>query len=270
MPTFEMFNQWFITNAPKLLGAITIVVVGFSLARYVDRLLRRGLEKTRLDRTLHSFLVTLARISIQVVALISAAGALGIPTTGMITVLGGAALAISLALQNSLANVASGLLLLITRPFRVGDYIEVSDKAGTVESIRLMTTVLIELTGMRIIMPNAQMTNQRVINYSTETYRTLRRSFEITYESDLLLAKKLLLDIAASHPLCLDEPPPAVMVSALANTGVTLMAVMRCERPNYMPFLYDLNEKVKLAFDANGIAFAYPQVVVHNADKSMD
>ncbi len=263
--TLTLAKQWLINYTPRLLGAIAILIAGFTVARWVSKLIKKGMSKSRLDTTLLSFLSIAVKISIQIVVIVSAAGAIGIPTTSFITILGGAAVAISLALQSSLSNVASGLLLLFNRPFRVGDYIEVNGKSGTVNSISLMSTVLIELSGTRIIVPNATMTSQTLINYSTEKFRNVRKTISIAYENDLAFAKQIIIGIAASHPLCLDEPKPSVSVSSLSDNGVDLLVVLWCERENYWDLLFDFQERVKLAFDENGIVIPYAQVVVHQA-----
>jgi len=260
-----MFNQWLHSYLPRLLGAVAIVVIGFLLARSIGNLLRRGLLRSRLDPTLHGFLNTAVKILIQIVVLVTAAGAIGIPTTSFVTILGGAAVAISLALQNSLSNVASGLLLLFNRPFRVGDYIEVENNGGTVDSITLMSTSLVTPDNKRIIVPNSTLTSKTLVNYSTETFRRVDFTFNISYESDVLLAQRILGQLAEAHPLCLSEPGARIAVRSLDDNGVKIIAQLWCERQEYWNLLYDFNERVKQAFLENGIHIPYPQVVVHQA-----
>ncbi len=259
----KLLTQWLNGSAPNILKAIIIVVVGMIAARYIGRMVCKGLSRSRLDPTVHRFLCHIVKIATQIVVLITAAGMIGIPITTFVTVLGGAAVAVSLALQNSLSNVASGLLLLFNRPFRVGDYIEVDDNGGTVDAISLMSTSLLTPDNKRVIVPNSTLTNKTLINYSTEAFRRVDFTFAVSFDSDIALAKRVLSDIADQHPLCLKEPKLRIAVRSLNDTGVNLIAQLWCERGEYWNLLFDFNEKVRQAFAENGILLPYPQVYIH-------
>lgn len=256
---------WFVTFLPNLLGALATLFIGFYLARVVMRLVKKALLKSKVEPTMHAFLCTVVKISLQVLTILTAAGVLGIPVTSFVTLLGGAAVAISLALQNSLSNVASGLLLLFNHPFKVGDYVEVDGLGGTVDSIQLMNTALITADQKRVIVPNATMTSQTLVNYSSQQFRRVDFTVGISYESDCEAARKVVLDLIHAHPLSLAEPAPRVAVKALDASCVTLVAQVWCESEKYWDLFYDLQQRVKEAFDANGIVIPYPQVVVHRA-----
>ncbi len=259
----NLFYQWLSGSFQKVLGAAVIVVLGMILANSLEKILRKSLLRSRLDPTLHGFLCTIVKVMIRIIVLVTAAGMLGIPTTTFITVLGGAAIAISLALQNNLSNVASGLLLLFNRPFRLGDYVEVGGNGGTVDTISLMSTSLLTPDNKRIIVPNSTLTSQTIINYSTEAFRRVDFTFGVSIQTDIALAQQVLLRVADSHPLCLKEPAPRIAVRSLDDTAIRLIAQLWCEREEYWSLLYDFNERTKQAFGENGIQLPYPQVFVH-------
>ena len=256
---------WFVVFLPNLLGALATLFIGFYLARVLMRIVKKALLKSKVDPTMHAFLCTVVKIGVQVLTLLTAAGVLGIPITSFVTLLGGAAVAISLALQNSLSNVASGLLLLFNHPFKVGDYVEVNGLGGTVESIQLMNTALITADQKRMIVPNATMTSQTLVNYSAQQFRRVDFTFGISYESDCEKARQVVLAVIAAHPLCLMEPAPRVAVKSLDQSCVTLVAQVWCECERYWDLFYDFHQRVKEAFDTNGIVIPFPQVVVHQA-----
>ena len=154
----------------------------------------------------------------QILVLLTAAGVLGIPITSFLALLGGAAVAISLALQNSLSNVASGLLLLFNRPCKVGDYIEVDGVSGVVQSIQIMNTTLLTYDHRKIVLPNATMTGKTLINYSSEAFRRVAFTVSISYQSDIKQATALLNHLAQTHPLASSEPPARIFVSALSDS----------------------------------------------------
>jgi small conductance mechanosensitive channel len=255
-------DQWISSYAPKLLGAIAIVVFGFMLAHSIGKFTRKALLRSHLDPTMHNFICNVMKILIQIVVLISAAAMLGIPTTSFIAVLGGTAVAISLALQSSLSNVASGMLLLFNRPFHLGDYVEVDGNGGTVDSISLMATSLLTPDNKRIIVPNSILTSKTLTNYSTEAFRRVDLSVRISFESDVALAQRIILQLAGDHPLCLADPSPRVAVRSLEGTSLKVIIQLWCEQQEYWNLLYDFNERVKLAFSENGIPVPYPQVIV--------
>lgn len=256
---------WFTAFLPSLLGALAALFIGFYLARVCHRMTKRALQRSRVEATTHAFLCTVVKICVQTLTLLTAAGMLGVPVTSFVTLLGGAAVAVSLALQNSLSNVASGLLLLFNHPFKVGDYVEVNGMGGTVDSIQLLNTALITPDQKRMIVPNATMTSQTLINYSAQQFRRVDFTFGISYESDCEAARQLLLALIAQHPLCLMEPAPRVAVKSLDEHCVTLAVQVWCESARYWELFYDFQQRVKETFDANGVVIPYPQVVVHRA-----
>jgi small conductance mechanosensitive channel len=258
----QMIRAWAAACLPRLFGGAAIVIIGFWSARKAAKLLRLGLERTKLDKTIHGFISIAVKTAIQALILVSAAGAVGIQTNGFVAVLGGTAVAVSLALQGSLSNVASGLLLLFNRPFGVGDFVEVDGNTGEVRNISLMFTELSSPDGKRIIVPNATLTGRTLINYSAERFRRVDISFSVAVNSDLTLARQVLYDLVDSYPLCRTEPKPRIAVSSFGPDGVVIAAWIWCERKDYLDLLYGFPEHVRNAFVEKEIEVPYANIVL--------
>jgi small conductance mechanosensitive channel len=247
----------------NLFWAVVTLAVGWWAAKLLARWLRRGLAKAKVEPSLIGFLGNLTYWGIFIFAIIAALARLGVQTASIIAVLGAAGLAVGLALQGSLANFAAGVLILLFKPYRVGDVIEISGDLGKVKEIQIFNTVLESPDWKTIIVPNAQVTGGSIINYTTKGMRRVDLVFGIGYGDDLLKAKQLLEQILAEDARVLAEPPPTVAVLELADHSVNLAVQPYVKVDDYLPVLFDTTEKVKLIFDREGISFPFPQREVH-------
>ena len=216
-----------------------------------------------METTLRRFLNSLSNIGLKGLLLISVASMLGIETTSFIAVLGAAGLAIGLALQGSLANFAGGVLILIFRPYKVGDFVEAAGQSGIVKSIEIFSTVLTTGDNKTIILPNGSISNSAVINYSTQETRRVDLVFCIGYDDDLRRAKAVLESLNNAVERILKDPEPMIVVSNLGDSSVDITTRSWVNAADYWAVYFDLVENVKLVFDEEGISIPYPQTDVH-------
>lgn len=256
-------SEWFGSHAANLLAALLIFLVGKWLARRLSRLIVVLLDKGRVDRTLVTFLKNIIYYVLLVVVMIAAAEQLGINTTSLLTIVGAAGLAVALALKDSLGNFAAGVMLIIFRPFQVGDYITVSGAEGKVMSISIFNTVFNTGDNKKVIVPNGKIINDVITNVNANPTRRVDLVFGISYEDDLLRARELLAGIVAGEARILADPPPRIAVAELADSSVNLVVRPWVNTPDYWDVYFELTEKVKLAFDSAGITIPYPQRDVH-------
>jgi small conductance mechanosensitive channel len=223
----------------------------------------KAMERSSAEPTLSKFLSSMVSIGLKALLLISVASMVGIETTSFIAILAAAGLAIGLALQGTLANFAGGVLVLMFRPYRIGDFIEAQDISGTVVEIQIFNTVLKTGDNKRIIVPNGLISNGIVTNYSTEATRRVDFVFGIGYEADIGKAKAIITRLLEADERAIADPTPLVVVSELADSSVNLTVRVWANASDYSGLLYALTENVKLAFDAEGISIPYPQQDVH-------
>ncbi len=252
----------------KILGAIIIFLVGKWLAKIISQLTEKALIKAKIEKTLAKFARNLANIGLLIFVVIAALASLGVETTQFAVVIGAAGLAIGLALQGSLANFASGFLMIIFRPFKVGDFIEASGIKGTVKEIQIFNTILSTPDNLRAIIPNAHVTGGNIINYTVNGKRRVDLVIGISYEDDLRKAKKIIEDTLASDPRVLQDPAPTVAVSELGDSSVNFVVRPWVAPADYWNVYFETTENVKLALDKNGITIPFPQRDVHMITKS--
>ena len=256
------------TYNPKLLLAILTLVVGLWLVNRFVNLLDHRLGKK--DPTLNKFLCGLISAVLKVMLLISVASMIGIETTSFIAVVGAAGLAIGLALQGSLANFAGGVLILIFKPFRVGDTIEAEGYLGSVAEIQILYTVLNTFDNRRVVIPNGNLSNATLTNVSVYDKRRCDMTFGIGYDDDIDKAKKILQRLFEEDERSLTEPAPRICVGGLGDNSVDLMFRPWVGTDDLWPYYWDMQEKVKKAFDEEGISIPYPQRDVHLYNASND
>ncbi|WP_333973083.1 mechanosensitive ion channel family protein [Alteromonas mediterranea] len=256
------------TYTPKLLLAILTLVVGLWLVNRFVNLLDHRLGKK--DPTLNKFLCGLISAVLKVMLLISVASMIGIETTSFIAVVGAAGLAIGLALQGSLANFAGGVLILIFKPFRVGDTIEAEGYLGSVAEIQILYTVLNTFDNRRVVIPNGNLSNATLTNVSVYDKRRCDMTFGIGYDDDIDKAKKILQRLFEEDERSLTEPAPRICVGGLGDNSVDLMFRPWVGTDDLWPYYWDMQEKVKKAFDEEGIRIPYPQRDVHLYNASND
>jgi len=248
---------------PQLLLTIVVLIVGLWVIKKVVKVIDRGLEVSATDTTLAKFLSNLASITLKALLLISVAGMIGIETTSFIAVLAAGGLAIGLALQGSLANFAGGVLVLMFRPFKVGDFIEAQGVLGTVGEIQIFNTIVRTGDNKRIIIPNGALSNGIITNFSAESTRRVDFTFGIGYDDDISKAKATLKRILSEEPRIHADPEPLVVVSELADSSVNFTVRAWVEAADYWGVYFGITEKVKLVFDAEGISIPYPQQDLH-------
>ena len=248
----------------EIAAAFAILVLGWWLARHVQKLILRTLDRLpRMDATLKPFLSSLARYTIIAITLVAVLARLGVQTTSIIAVLGAAGLAVGLALQGTLQNIAAGIMLLLLRPFKVGDYIDAGGIAGTVDEIGLFTTDMTTYDGVYRSVPNASLWNTSILNYSRLPTRRMDIPVGIAYEDDVEKAMTLLLDHLKQDSRVLSDPAPQVLVTGLGESSVDLSLRCWSERTDFWTLKFELNKNAKLCLDAAGISIPFPQRDVH-------
>jgi len=251
------------TYGPQLLMAIITLIIGFWIIGIVSRVLQKGLEKSKVELSLQKFLGSLVSVMLKVMLLISVASMIGIETTSFVAIIGAAGLAVGLALQGSLANFAGGVLVLLFKPYKIGDFIEAQGVSGAVREIQIFNTIITTGDNKTIIVPNGAISNGVITNYSSQTTRRVDMTFGIGYEDDISKAKSLLKKLIGEDTRILDNPEPLVVVSELADSSVNFTVRVWCNASDYWGIYFDMQEKVKLSFDEAGISIPYPQQDVH-------
>ena len=247
----------------SLVSAILILIAGFIAAGWVSRTIRKRLNKIkRFDKTLIPVLSQISRYAILVFTFVLVLAEFGIQTASIIAVLGAAGLAIGLALQGTLQNVAAGLMLLFIRPFKVGDFIETGAGTGTVEEIRLFLTILHTSQGLRVAVPNAKIWSDSIINYSARPRRRIDLLVGISYDDDIDKASALILGLAKKEERIVDDPEPKVVVKNLGDSSVDLELRAWTKRQDYWDVRFGLTRDVKYALDKAGISIPYPHMQV--------
>ena len=247
----------------QIVGSIIILILGLIAIKIVERVLRKGLKRSKLDGVLHTFIINTAKVILYIVLLVTVLGQLGVKTTTFITMLGACGAAIALALKDSLSNFAGGILIIVNKPFVKGDLIDACGVSGKVEKIDLLYSTLITGDNKVISIPNGSLAADVVVNYSEANLRRIDCKFGIGYDADIAQAKSIIASIIEKSPLLLSDPEPVIGVTNHGDNAVELDVFVWCKTDDYHPARYGLYEDVKNAFDANGVSIPYPQVVVH-------
>ncbi|MFC1822485.1 mechanosensitive ion channel family protein [Thermodesulfobacteriota bacterium] len=259
----DQMALFFTTYGLKVLGAIIILIVGRIAAGIGRGIVKRMLEKSKTEPSIISFVSSLTFILILTFSVLAALAKFGIQTASFVAVLGAAGFAIGFALQGSLANFAAGVLILVLRPFKVGDYIQGAGEAGTVKDIKLFTTVLTTPDNIKIMIPNGKLFGDVIRNISGYDTRRVDLMVGIGYSSSIQKAFEVISSIIKEDERVLADPEPQIAVSELADSSVNLVIRPWVKAENYWPVKFDLNRKIKEALDDNGIEIPFPQRVVH-------
>jgi small conductance mechanosensitive channel len=246
-----------------LIYALSILVVGRWIAKGIAGLTGRMMDRAQVDSTLRRFVTSLTYIALLAFVVIAALNQLGIQTASFVAVIGAAGLAIGLALQGALANFAAGVLMIIFKPFKAGDYIEGAGTSGTVEEVQIFTTQLLTPDNKAVIIPNAKLMGDNITNFTLKGSRRVDMTFGIGYEDDINMARSLILDIVAADERIFENPPPEVLVSELADSSVNLATRVWVNADHYWDVLFTVTEAVKKRFDAEGISIPFPQRDIH-------
>src|SRR5690606_10172515 len=248
----------------KIIGAIIIWIIGSWLIKKILKASRKIMTKSAYEESLQKFLINLFNWSLKALLIITLLGTLGVPTTSFAAVIAAAGLAVGLALQGSLANFAGGVLIMIFKPFKIGDLIEAQGEMGSVKQIEIFTTKLTGLSNKEIIIPNGALSNGNIVNYTTEGTRRVDLVFGVGYDSDIKKTKDVLMTVLKNHPKVIDTPEPTVNVLALADSSVNFAVRPWCKSEDYWTVYFDVTENAKEALDAAGIEIPYPhQVEIH-------
>lgn len=251
-----------------LLAAIIIFIVGRWLAKWISYLVASTMAKAKVDQILVSFVQHICYFGLLAFVIIAALDQIGIRLTAAIAVLGAAALAVAFALQGSLSNFAAGILMVIFKPFKVGDYVAVAGTQGTIQEIDILNTVLNSPDNVRIIIPNAQITGGTISNYSANATRRIDLTIGISYDDDIKKAKQVIEGVLASDARILKTPAPTVAVSELADSSVNFVVRPWVKSADYWDVYFDTTAKLKTTLESNGITMPFPQQEVYIKNKT--
>lgn len=256
-------NSFIAAYSLKIVGAVIIFVVGRWLAKFLSSLVEKSLVKAKTDDTLVKFADSFCYVTLLIFVIIAALGVLSVPVMQFSVIIGAAGLAIGLALQGSLSNFASGVLMLIFKPFRVGDFVEMAGTKGTVKAIHIFNTILASPDNVRVIIPNAHVTGGNILNYSVNGTRRVDLTVGVSYKDDLKKAQEVIEQVLADDERVLKDPPVRVAVSELGDSSVNFVVRPWVKSEDYWDAYFDITAKVKLSLDQNGISIPYPQRDVH-------
>ncbi|MBN1257410.1 MAG: mechanosensitive ion channel [Planctomycetes bacterium] len=256
-------QEWLAEYGLKVVGAVIILVIGVIVAKIIRSLLRRILQKGHADEMLVSFISSLCYFGILAFVIIAALGKLGVETGSFVAVLAAAGLAIGFALQGTLSNFAAGFMLIVFKPFKVGDFIEGGGVTGVVEGISIFTTELKTPDNKKIIVPNSKLSGDNITNYTAKEIRRVDLVIGVSYNDNLDKVRKVLEDILASDNRILKDPAPTIGVLALADSSINFAVRPWVKTANYWDVFFATQETIKKRFDAEGICIPFPQQDVH-------
>jgi len=250
-------------HGPGVLMALITLLIGLWIIKVIVKLISKSLSHSNVEQSLSKFLRNLVSVLLKVLLFVSVASMIGIETTSFIAILGAAGLAVGLALQGSLANFAGGVLILLFKPYKVGDFVDAQGVMGSVKEIQVFNTVLKTPDNKIIIVPNGAISNGIITNFSAESTRRVDMSFGIGYGDDIQKAKQVLKDLVAADDRALKDPAPQIVVSALADSSVNFAVRVWANASDYWGLFFDMQERVKETFDKEGISIPFPQRDIH-------
>lgn len=256
-------SDFAVTYGMRLIVAILLLIVGFKLSRWLTNLYKQSKLYKRLDPTVRSFLKSVLFISLRLLIIISAAAIMGIPMSSMVALVTSAGLTIGLALQGGLSNIAGGFVILVFKPFSVGDYISFSEYEGYVKSISIFYTKIITLDNRQVMIPNSVVSNNAICDNTALPLRRVDLKFGVAYDSDIDEVRRVLLQAAKDDPDVVQDPAPTVVLSDHDESAMRFVCRAYCPSEKYLEVYFRLMESAKRAFDANGIVIPFPQMDVH-------
>ncbi len=260
---WENVQEYFAVYGWNIIGAILILIIGRIVTGILVGVLSRLMERSNVDGTLSRFVTGLSKALLMTFVILAALERLGVETTSFIAILGAAGLAIGFALQGSLSNFAAGVMLILFRPFKAGDYVEAGGESGSVEEVTIFTTVFRTPDNKKVIVPNGQITSGAITNYSAHDTRRVDMVFGIGYGDDMRKARQILTDILAADERVLKDPAPQIAVAELGDSSVNFVVRPWVQTADYWGVKFDITEKVKATFDEQGISIPFPQRDVH-------
>lgn len=250
----------------QIIGALLVLIFGMWIAKGLRRLFVKLMERHEMDGTLVNFLAGVVYVILQIVVIIAALETLDVKTASLLALIGTAGLAVGLALQGSLSNFAAGVMLIIFRPFKVGDYIDAGGGAGTVEEIGIFTTIVNSLDNKRIIIPNAKLTSDKITNYTCNSLRRVDLKASISYGDDIDHAKRVIADVIDQVDGIVEEPAPDIFVGEMAESSIDFVVRPWCKPEDYWKVYFAVTEGIKKRFDGEQISIPFPQRDVHLYD----
>lgn len=254
-------TELLVKYAPDVIMALAILLFGLFFINLIIRLSKKLMTKANVDVTLKKFLSDLLGWVLKALLIITVITKLGVPTTSFVAIIGAAGLAVGLALQGSLANFAGGALIMIFKPFKIGDYIKAQGEEGTVKSIEIFTTKLNTVDNKEVIIPNGALSNSSIVNYSTEEKRRVDLKFGVSYDADIKETKAVFAAIVNNHPLILKDPAPVIILTELADSSINFAVRSWTKTANYWTVYTEVLEQTKEALDKAGIEIPYPHHV---------
>ena len=264
----EKLMNWGIEVGKDLIGAIIIYVVGRFIIKQISRLISKLLEKRKLEVSVQTFLKSLLSLLLNLILAFAVIGKLGVETTSFAALLASAGVAVGMALSGNLSNFAGGLIILVFKPFKVGDYIDApGGMSGTVKEIQIFHTILTTPDNRIVFMPNGSLSSNAVVNYSKAETRRIDWTFGVEYGEDFAKVKAVLERIIAADSRILKDPAPFIALNELAASSVDIKVRVWTKAADYWSVLFDMNQKVYDTFNQEGIGFPFPQLTVHQAEK---
>lgn len=248
---------------PSIIAAILLLAAGMLIVRLITRIIGKATDRSKIDGAAKNFLISVIRVFLYVIVIVMALSVLSVPMSSILTVLGAAGLAVSLALQNCLTNLCGGFIILFSKPFSAGDTVELDGTIGNVSSIGILYTKLKTLDGKTVYIPNGKITDAKIINFTADPARRIDLTFNIAYSADFASARRIIMDVIKENKLLLSSPEPVVRMSSLNENSVTVDVLVWTANDNYFTARYDLTEGVKAAFDREGIEIPFRQLDVH-------
>lgn len=264
----ELAIEFGTTFGVRIITALLILLIGLQVAKWVRSLTRKLMTKSQIDSTISIFVSNLAYIGFIAFVVIAALHRLGVATASFVAVIGAAGLAIGLALQGSLSNLSAGVLIILFRPFKIGDFVSAGGVLGSVQEISFFTTILNTLDNIRVIVPNSKIYGDTITNYSTNDTRRVEIVAGISYDDDIDKARTVLQEIVNQDERVLEEPEPTYQVTELADSSVNFTVRVWVNKEDFWNVYCDLTEQVKKRFDAAGISIPYPQqdIYIHSIE----
>ena len=263
-----MISTYVVPWGINITMALTIFIIGRIVVNILTKVMGKLMIKASVDETLVDFVKSIAHTVLLLFVIVASLNQLGVDTTSLVALLGAAGLAIGLSLQSSLQNFAAGVMLLLFKPFKTGDFVEAGGSSGVIQKVNIFTTTMHSPDNKEIIIPNGAIYNGNIINYSARDTRRIDLVFGIGYDDDIKKAKSILEKTVQADERVLSDPSPTIAVSELADSSVNFVVRPWVKTPDYWGVLFDLTENVKLAFDENGISIPYPQMDVHSPDSN--
>ena len=260
---FEGIKALILSKIPLITGVLIIIAIGIVIGNLIGKLVVKGLQLKGVDPSIHGFIKTIVKFTVEIVFILSALSTLGIDVNSFIAAIAAGGLTAGLGLQHSVSQFASGLQILINHPFRSGDFIDLGSVSGTVKEIKIMYTVLITLDNRRVIVPNSNITNSNIINFNAEENRRIDLHYSISYSEDIDKARQAITAAADRCKKVLDNPAPRIEVNSHAESCIELITLVWCRSADFWDAYFSMQENVKKEFDSRGITIPFNQLDVH-------